>query len=189
MAMVGVMVANFYVGLNATAWTLWLTAAVLIGTIVLWVFTVSSPRPFTPSVCTDKAPIDSGYLFGSQPQLCFDCTLRQQLLPLHLSILLAMHTDRLSRATAPSVPRKVLQLLDRTHRPQHPPRRKSQESASGLDAVLGTRSYPRPSARSCCIEAGGDAYVAVSWPVSYEFLLSRTGTVTAFDGFESSESN
>ncbi|TFK22984.1 phospholipid-translocating ATPase [Coprinopsis marcescibilis] len=40
MAIANVMVANAFVGLNATAWTTWFAFSILFGTIVVWVFTI-----------------------------------------------------------------------------------------------------------------------------------------------------
>ncbi|KAF6763652.1 phospholipid-translocating ATPase [Ephemerocybe angulata] len=84
MAMVGVMVANIYVGLNASAWTWWLTFTVFIGSIVLWVFTVIYSA-IAPSFASTFLYGNNYFLFTSAYfWLCLPITFLVPLLPRYL---------------------------------------------------------------------------------------------------------
>ncbi|KAJ2928030.1 hypothetical protein H1R20_g9061, partial [Candolleomyces eurysporus] len=85
MAMVGVMVANIYVGLNATAWTAWLFFAVFIGIVIVWVFSVVYAA-IEPSYAATALYGNNYFLFHSAYfWLCLPIAFLVPLLPRYLA--------------------------------------------------------------------------------------------------------
>ncbi|KAG2019667.1 phospholipid-translocating ATPase [Coprinopsis cinerea AmutBmut pab1-1] len=85
MAIVNVMVANFFVGMNATAWTWWLVFAVMLGNVAVWLFTIVY-SVISPEFAVTQLYGNMNVLFTSATfWLCLPITIALPLLPRYLA--------------------------------------------------------------------------------------------------------